>query len=93
MAKPAAAFLGEPGAYRYKACAQYFGAEIAAVPQPSFRALFEILTIFSNNSFNLVKQLLHLKFYGSTKYNAGLNRLLFKRIFGLNTYLPQTIFL
>jgi 3-deoxy-7-phosphoheptulonate synthase len=36
-----AAFLGEIGTFSHKACTQYFGAKVEAVPTPSFRAIFE----------------------------------------------------
>jgi len=36
-----AAFLGETGTFSHKACTQYFGAKVAAVPTPSFRSIFE----------------------------------------------------
>ena len=36
-----AAFLGEMGTFSHKACTQYFGAKVAAVPAPSFRSIFE----------------------------------------------------
>jgi len=39
--KPSAAFLGEPGTFSHKACLQYFGSDVEAVSQPSFRAIFE----------------------------------------------------
>lgn len=39
--KPAAAFLGEPGTFSHKASVQYFGEEVAAVPAPTFRSIFE----------------------------------------------------
>jgi len=36
-----AAFLGEMGTFSHKACTQYFGTKVAAVPAPSFKAIFE----------------------------------------------------
>ena len=36
-----AAFLGEMGTFSHKACIQYFGTKVAAVPAPSFKAIFE----------------------------------------------------
>ncbi|UCD33612.1 MAG: 3-deoxy-7-phosphoheptulonate synthase, partial [Desulfobacterales bacterium] len=36
-----AAFLGEMGTFSHKACLQYFGAQVEAIPAPSFRAIFE----------------------------------------------------
>jgi 3-deoxy-7-phosphoheptulonate synthase len=36
-----AGFLGEIGTFSHKACTQYFGAKVAAVPMASFRAIFE----------------------------------------------------
>jgi 3-deoxy-7-phosphoheptulonate synthase len=36
-----AAFLGELGTFSHKACAQYFGREVKAVPMPSFTRIFE----------------------------------------------------
>jgi len=36
-----AAFLGEMGTFSHKACTQYFGTKVAAVPVPSFREIFE----------------------------------------------------
>jgi prephenate dehydratase len=36
-----AAFLGEIGTFSHKACTQYFGTKVEAVPTPSFRAIFE----------------------------------------------------
>lgn len=36
-----AAFLGEMGTFSHKACLQYFGTQVAAVPAPSFKAIFE----------------------------------------------------
>jgi prephenate dehydratase len=36
-----AAFLGEPGTFSYKACAQYFGNEVKPVPMSSFMQIFE----------------------------------------------------
>lgn len=36
-----AAFLGEPGTYSHKACAQYFGDSKTPMPKPSFRAIFD----------------------------------------------------
>jgi 3-deoxy-7-phosphoheptulonate synthase len=36
-----AAFLGEMGTFSHKACTQYFGTKVAAVPTPSFRSIFE----------------------------------------------------
>jgi len=36
-----AAFLGEIGTFSHKACTQYFGTQVAAVPAPSFKAIFE----------------------------------------------------
>jgi len=36
-----AAFLGEPGTFTHKACAQYFGTNVAEIPVPSFRAIFD----------------------------------------------------
>ena len=36
-----AAFLGEMGTFSHKACTQYFGAEVAAVPTSSFRQIFD----------------------------------------------------
>ncbi len=39
--KQSAAFLGEPGTFSHKAGNQYFGTNIAMVPKPSFREIFE----------------------------------------------------
>ena len=36
-----AAFLGEIGTFSHKACTQYFGNKVAAVPSPSFKSIFE----------------------------------------------------
>jgi 3-deoxy-7-phosphoheptulonate synthase len=36
-----AAFLGEMGTFSHKACTQYFGTQVPAVPAPSFRSIFE----------------------------------------------------
>lgn len=36
-----AAFLGEMGTFSHKACTQFFGTKVAAVPTPSFKAIFE----------------------------------------------------
>ncbi|MCK4727847.1 MAG: prephenate dehydratase, partial [Desulfobacterales bacterium] len=36
-----AAFLGELGTFSHKACTQYFGAKVKAVPTPSFTRIFE----------------------------------------------------
>jgi 3-deoxy-7-phosphoheptulonate synthase len=36
-----AAFLGEIGTFSHKACTQYFGTKVEAVPTPSFRSIFE----------------------------------------------------
>ena len=36
-----AAFLGEPGTFSYKACTQYFGTGVKAMPMPSFKQIFE----------------------------------------------------
>ena len=36
-----AAFLGEIGTFSHKACTQYFGNQVAAVPTPSFKSIFE----------------------------------------------------
>jgi len=36
-----AAFLGEPGTFSHKACTQYFGTEVSAVPMSSFKQIFE----------------------------------------------------
>lgn len=36
-----AAFLGEIGSYSHKACAQYFGAEVAPLSMRTFREIFE----------------------------------------------------
>jgi 3-deoxy-7-phosphoheptulonate synthase len=36
-----AAFLGEPGTFSYKACGQYFGDEVKAMPMSSFTEIFE----------------------------------------------------
>ncbi len=36
-----AAFLGEMGTFSHKACMQYFGTQVAGVPTPSFKAIFE----------------------------------------------------
>jgi len=38
-----AAFLGETGTFSHKACAQYFGEKVAAVPAPSFKTIFEAI--------------------------------------------------
>lgn len=38
-----AAFLGEMGTFSHKACTQYFGTKVAAVPMSSFRAIFEAI--------------------------------------------------
>jgi 3-deoxy-7-phosphoheptulonate synthase len=38
-----AAFLGEMGTFSHKACTQYFGTKVAAVPTPSFKAIFEVV--------------------------------------------------
>lgn len=38
---PTVAYLGEPGTFSHKACAQYFGDEIATAPKPTFRTIFE----------------------------------------------------
>lgn len=38
-----AAFLGEIGTFSHKACTQYFGKKITAVPMSSFRAIFEAI--------------------------------------------------
>jgi 3-deoxy-7-phosphoheptulonate synthase len=35
------AFLGEIGTFSHKACAQYFGDKVTAVPAPSFKTIFE----------------------------------------------------
>jgi len=35
------AFLGEPGTFSHKACTQYFGSEVRAIPMSSFRQIFE----------------------------------------------------
>ncbi|MBW1896319.1 MAG: 3-deoxy-7-phosphoheptulonate synthase, partial [Deltaproteobacteria bacterium] len=40
-----AAFLGEPGTFSYKACAQYFGEEVKAVPMSSFTKIFESVKV------------------------------------------------
>ena len=39
--KQKAAFLGEMGTFSHKACAQYFGKKVEAIPTPSFKAIFE----------------------------------------------------
>jgi 3-deoxy-7-phosphoheptulonate synthase len=39
--KQKAAFFGETGTFSQKACTQYFGAKVAGVSMPSFRAIFE----------------------------------------------------
>ncbi|MBU0986194.1 MAG: prephenate dehydratase, partial [Proteobacteria bacterium] len=36
-----AAFLGEMGTFSHKACTQYFGAQVKAIPAPSFKAIFD----------------------------------------------------
>ncbi len=36
-----AAFLGEMGTFSHKACTQYFGKKVEAIPAPSFKAIFE----------------------------------------------------
>lgn len=36
-----AAFLGELGTFSHRACTQYFGTEVKAVPMPSFTRIFE----------------------------------------------------
>ncbi len=36
-----AAFLGEMGTFSHKACTQYFGDKVTAVPAPSFKTIFE----------------------------------------------------
>lgn len=36
-----AAFLGEIGTFSHKACMQYFGNQVTAVPAPSFKTIFE----------------------------------------------------
>lgn len=36
-----AAFLGEMGTFSHKACTQYFGTKMNAVPTPSFKSIFE----------------------------------------------------
>jgi len=36
-----AGFLGEIGTFSHKACTQYFGTKVSAVPMPSFKAIFE----------------------------------------------------
>jgi len=36
-----AAFLGEMGTFSHKACTQYFGTKVAAMPMSSFKAIFE----------------------------------------------------
>jgi len=36
-----AAFLGEMGTFSHKACTQYFGTEVKAMPMPSFKQIFE----------------------------------------------------
>ncbi len=36
-----AAFLGEIGTFSHKACTQYFGTQVTAVPMPSFKTIFE----------------------------------------------------
>ncbi|MBW1675710.1 MAG: 3-deoxy-7-phosphoheptulonate synthase [Deltaproteobacteria bacterium] len=36
-----AAFLGETGTFSHKACTQYFGTEVTAVPTSSFRQIFD----------------------------------------------------
>jgi prephenate dehydratase len=36
-----AAFLGEMGTFSHKACLQYFGKKVEAIPTPSFKAIFE----------------------------------------------------
>ncbi|NVL90313.1 MAG: 3-deoxy-7-phosphoheptulonate synthase [Desulfobacterales bacterium] len=36
-----AAFLGELGTFSHKACTQYFGTEVSAVPMSSFKQIFE----------------------------------------------------
>jgi len=38
-----AAFLGELGTFSHKACTQYFGSEVKAVPMSSFRQIFEAI--------------------------------------------------
>ena len=38
-----AAFLGEIGTFSHKACTQFFGAKVEAVPTPSFKAIFEMV--------------------------------------------------
>jgi 3-deoxy-7-phosphoheptulonate synthase len=38
-----AAFLGEIGTFSHKACTQYFGTKVAALPMSSFRAIFEAI--------------------------------------------------
>lgn len=39
--KQRAAFLGEMGTFSHKACTQYFGDQVTAVPAPSFKTIFE----------------------------------------------------
>jgi prephenate dehydratase len=39
--KQRAAFLGEMGTFSHKACTQYFGDKVTAVPAPSFKTIFE----------------------------------------------------
>jgi len=36
-----ASFLGAIGTFSHKACTQYFGTKVAAVPSPSFKSIFE----------------------------------------------------
>jgi 3-deoxy-7-phosphoheptulonate synthase len=38
-----AGFLGEMGTFSHKACTQYFGMKVAAVPMSSFRAIFDAI--------------------------------------------------
>ncbi|MBW2331447.1 MAG: 3-deoxy-7-phosphoheptulonate synthase, partial [Deltaproteobacteria bacterium] len=39
-----AAFLGETGTFSHKACTQYFGTEVTAVPTSSFRQIFDAVS-------------------------------------------------
>jgi 3-deoxy-7-phosphoheptulonate synthase len=41
--KQKAAFLGEIGTFSHKASTQYFGNQVAAVPAPSFKSIFELV--------------------------------------------------
>jgi 3-deoxy-7-phosphoheptulonate synthase len=43
--KRRAAFLGELGTFSHKACAQYFGDEVKAVPMSSFTQIFEAVKV------------------------------------------------